>query len=225
MMNHLHEGILLLDKPEGISSFFLVKVLRKITSVKKIGHAGTLDPFATGLMIMLVGKNYTKKSDEFLNQEKEYETTLFLGAATDSFDKTGIVTHTSSYIPSLEEITLAIDHFQGECEQTPPMFSAKKVNGKKLYELARQGIEIERKKQSVFLITTFISYEYPYLKLHIRCSKGTYIRSIGHDLGIKLNTYAHLTDLRRTKSGIYSIQESFSIAELKSNQFVYQQDK
>lgn len=202
------QGVLLVDKPRGKTSFSLVTALRKKTGVQKIGHAGTLDPFATGLMVLLIGKEFTRLSDSFLSTEKEYETTLLLGVSTDSYDCDGQTTATSDYIPTLSEIETALQKFQGTIQQTPPMFSAKKVQGKPLYKLARKGIEIPRAPAEVTMKTTLISYAYPLLKLHVVCSKGTYIRSIAHDLGTLLTCGAHLSDLRRLRCGSFNLSES-----------------
>lgn len=203
---NLPSGILLIDKPAGRTSFSLVGVLRRLLKVKKIGHAGTLDPFATGVMVMLIGKQYTKLSDKLLCQDKEYLTTVRLGIETDSYDCDGQIIATSDHIPSGNEVNSAIAQFQGEVLQTPPMFSAKKKDGKKLYELARKGIEIERAPVPVTMKVELLSYKYPFLELKIACSKGTYIRSIAHDLGKILGTGAHLSALRRTRSGNFSIE-------------------
>lgn len=211
------EGILLIDKPKGRTSFSLVHELRKRLKVKKIGHAGTLDPFATGVMVMLVGRNYTRLSDQFLCNSKEYEAEVFLGATTDTYDLDGQLTSQSPNIPSLEEIVKALKNFQGEIEQIPPMFSAKKIKGKKLYELARKGIEVERASVKICLETHFISYNYPFLYLRIACSKGTYIRSIAHDLGHSLGCGAHLTNLKRTRSGKFTLEECITPAEFSSS--------
>lgn len=123
-------GILLVNKAAGTSSFYLVSLLRKLTKIRKIGHAGTLDPFATGVMVMLIGKQYTKKSNQFLCSDKEYQATLQLGAATDTYDIEGKITAQSDFVPTLEQVEQAIAAFQGEIEQIPPMYSAKKVKGK-----------------------------------------------------------------------------------------------
>lgn len=201
------EGILLINKPKGKTSFSLVSLLRKRLGVKKIGHAGTLDPFATGVMVMLIGRNYTKLSDQFLTNDKEYVTTLHLGITTDTFDTEGTVLEKSDLVPTLEQINHAIDSFQGEIEQIPPMFSAKKVNGKKLYELARKGIEIARKAVKVNVQIELLSYQYPYLQLKVACSKGTYIRSLGEDIGKQLGCGAHLCVLQRTRSGKFKLED------------------
>jgi len=202
------EGILIVNKPKGKTSFSLVYELRKCLGVKKIGHAGTLDPFATGVMVMLIGRNYTRLSDQFLTSDKEYIAHVFLGVETDTYDCEGQITATSESIPSIQEIEEQIKLFQGEVEQIPPMFSAKKQNGKKLYELARKGETVERKPCKVTLSTEILSYTYPHLVLKVACSKGTYIRSIAHDLGVILGCGAHLTDLTRTRSGNFVIEDS-----------------
>ncbi|MEC7840336.1 MAG: tRNA pseudouridine(55) synthase TruB [Chlamydiota bacterium] len=212
------EGILLVNKPKGKTAFSLVAVLRRILGVRKIGHAGTLDPFATGVMVMLIGKKFTRLSDKFLNADKEYIAEVKLGVSTDSYDCDGEVTAESDYVPTQEEIDSAIAKFQGMIEQVPPMFSAKKQNGKKLYELARQGKTVERPPVKVFLETHFISYSYPTLKIHVTCSKGTYIRSIADELGKILSCGAHLTNLTRTRSGTFRLEKCIDGALLYSDE-------
>lgn len=203
----LLEGILLVNKPQGCTSFSLIRALRKLTGIRKIGHAGTLDPFATGVMVMLIGRGYTRLSDQLLLQDKEYLAEVSLGVSTDTFDCDGKVVARSKKIPTFENIKKALVDFQGEIEQIPPMFSAKKVGGKKLYELARKGEEIERSPAKVHIKTTLLDYAYPTLSLKITCSKGTYIRSIAHDLGNRLGCGAHLSQLQRTRSGNFTIDE------------------
>ena len=200
-------GILLVDKPVGKTAFSLVAALRKILKVRKIGHAGTLDPFATGVMVMLIGREMTKLSDQFLCADKEYVAQLYLGITTDSFDCDGSILNRSDLTPTQDEIEGVIQKFQGQIEQIPPMFSAKKVNGKKLYELARKGKVIERQPSLVTLETKFLSYNYPYLELQVKCSKGTYVRSIAEDMGKLLGCGAHLSALRRIRSGPFKIED------------------
>lgn len=214
------EGILLIDKPIGITSFGLVARLRKLLNVQKIGHAGTLDPFATGVMVMLIGRNYTRLSDTFLCQDKEYRAVLKLGEATDTHDCEGTVISTSDMVPTLEDINAAIEQFQGEIEQTPPMFSAKKIGGKKLYELARQGIEVERKSVQITVRINIVSYAYPYLTFDVSCTKGTYVRSIGHDLAAVLGCGGHLTELRRIRSGSFEIEKCIPLEGSSYEQIV-----
>lgn len=202
------EGILIVDKPKGKTSFDLIRRLRRILQVDKIGHAGTLDPMATGVMVILIGKPFTRLSDHFLHHDKEYEAEITLGHATDSYDAEGVITHTSSHIPTLKDIESALTHFQGTQTQIPPMFSAKKVNGKKLYELARKGETIERKAVEVTIRIEFISYAYPTLNIRVSCSKGTYVRSLAHDIGLYLKTFGTLTALKRIRSGKLTLEKS-----------------
>lgn len=207
-------GLVLIDKPKAKTSFYLVHFLRKLTGVKKIGHAGTLDPFATGVMVLLVGKRFTQKAQDLIGLDKEYHATLTLGQTTDSYDCDGIITSSNPYQPSLGELEAALQTFQGEVFQTPPMFSAKKVKGKKLYELARQGITIERKPKCVTMEVELLSYEYPQIQLYVKCSSGTYIRSIAHDLGQALKCGAYLSELKRTRVGPFHLQECQTCDEL-----------
>lgn len=212
-------GILLVDKAVGSTSFYLVSLLRRLTKVEKIGHAGTLDPFATGVMVMLIGRDYTRRSNEFLNKDKEYRATLQLGITTDTYDIEGQITARSEKIPTLAEIELALAAFQGEVSQIPPMYSAKKVEGKKLYDLARKGISIERQPVKVQLSIKLVSYNYPMLDIEVACSKGTYIRSLAHDIGQFLACGAHLFELARIRSGSFHIGECIPQAQLKNPQF------
>jgi len=207
LLTELKEGILLVNKPQGKTSFSLIRSLRKLTGIKKIGHAGTLDPFATGVMVILIGKKYTSLSDKLLFKDKEYIAEVYLGVSTDTYDCDGKVVASSKKVPSEEEIRAQIEVFQGEIDQVPPMFSAKKVKGQKLYDLARRGITIERPLSRVRLQTTILSYSYPTLNLQISCSKGTYIRSIAHELGIKLGCGAHLAQLKRIRSGEFLLED------------------
>lgn len=206
MLPLISEGIYPVYKPTGTTSFKLVQVMRKLSNIRKVGHAGTLDPFAEGVMILLVGRTFTRQSDNFLNQDKEYHAFIHLGIETTTYDLEGEVVSKNSLKPKQQEILQALTNFQGNFFQTPPMFSAKKVRGQKLYTLARKGIEIERKNIKVKATTTFISYNYPYLELLVSCSKGTYIRSIAHDLGKLLGCGAHLKRLIRTRSGNFRIE-------------------
>ena len=208
---------ILINKEAGWTSHDVVGYLRKITRIKKIGHAGTLDPFATGLLIVGIGRDATKRLDEFKGMHKEYEATVRLGGVSTTYDKTGVIAESSlsKKIISLEEIQPVIQSFAGQQEQLPPMYSAKKINGEKLYTLARKGIEVERRPQ---LITIFdiqiVHYEYPYLKLKITCSTGTYIRTIAHDIGQKLGVGAYCEELKRTHIGEWSLKNSICVTEM-----------
>lgn len=216
MMNN---GLLLIDKAKGSTSFRLVSLLRKLTKISKIGHAGTLDPFATGLMVMLIGRDFTKRSDEFLTCDKAYEATMHLGISTDSFDIEGAVTGTSPLIPTLADIEAVLPAFQGSISQIPPMFSAKKIQGQKLYDLARKGITVERQPCQVTVDIKVISYNYPDLKIDVSCSKGTYIRSLAHDIGNALGTGAHLSALRRTRSGNFHLLDAITQEQIQDLNF------
>lgn len=202
-----YEGILPVCKPEGKTSFHLVAVLRRLTGVRTIGHAGTLDPFASGVMVLLIGRRFTKLSSHFLHQDKEYLATIRLGVSTNTYDIEGEVTSRSESVPSLAEVEEALLEFQGTILQTPPMFCAKKVEGTPLYQLARKGVVIEREPVKVTLRCTLVEYVYPHVVLTISCSKGTYIRSLAHDLGSLLGCGAHLGSLIRTRSGSITLEE------------------
>jgi len=210
------EGILLVDKPANMSSFAVVSAARRRLGVKKIGHGGTLDPFATGLLVLLVGRSFTKRAGEFLHGDKSYRATLKLGQSTDSFDLDGTIVESSDKIPTLQEVEEVIARFQGTLEQVPPMFSAKKVGGVRLYELARKGQVIERKAVTVHVQITVIRYSYPELEIEVKASKGTYIRSLAEDIGRQLGSFAHLIALRRLESGRFSLADSVDFAALKN---------
>ncbi len=217
------EGILIIDKLPEKTAFSLVSLLRKLSGQKTIGHAGTLDPFATGVMVLLIGSTFTRMSDKFLQNDKEYLGTVLLGVETDSYDCDGKIVATSSLIPTFEQVQKALESFQGEVLQTPPMFSAKKIGGQKLYHLARQGKVIERQPAAVKMQTELLAYEYPYLRIKVSCSKGTYVRSIAHDLGKLLGTGAHLSALRRVRSGPFRIEQAVSQASLEERKVLWQE--
>ena len=207
-------GILIVDKGKGMTSHDIVDLVRRRFSVKKAGHAGTLDPNATGVLVLLLGKA-TKLSDRFLNDDKEYAATMKLGERTDSGDRDGKIISVREVHVSETEIRSVMAGFVGETEQTPPMVSAKQINGKRLYKLARKGIEIERSPGKITIKTMEIKdIDLPCVSFTTVCSKGTYIRQLVDDAGEKLNCGAHLTDLRRTRSGQFSIDQAFSLDKL-----------
>ncbi len=216
-------GILPLNKPIGKTSFSMVSLLRKVTGVRTIGHAGTLDPFATGVMVLLIGKPYTRLSNQFLGEDKQYRARIHLGISTTTYDPEGETVKTSPLNPSYEQVETALARFQGTILQTPPMFSAKKVQGKKLYELARKGVVIEREPVPVTLHPQLLTYSYPYLDLDISCSKGTYIRSLAHDLGEALGCGAHLASLQRIRSGSFRIEDCCEVEQLVDPQSNWKQ--
>jgi len=206
--------VMLIDKEAGWTSFDVVAKLRNILRTKKIGHAGTLDPFATGLLLLLVGKA-TKIQEELTGSDKVYEAELKLGERTDTFDPTGTVTATSDRKVSEKEIKSAVGSFLGEQLQLPPMFSAIKKDGKRLYESARKGIEVEREPRKIIIHLIEVSeIEKDSVRILVNCSKGTYIRTLADDIGEKLGTYAHLKNLRRISIGSYSVKNAFTIGEI-----------
>lgn len=216
------EGILPVCKPKMKTSFSLISMMRKLTGIRTIGHAGTLDPFADGVMLLMIGRCFTRLSNRFLNQDKEYLATVQLGMTTDTYDIEGQVVAQNPYIPTLTEVEDTLLKFQGSILQIPPMFSAKKVKGKKLYELARKGITIERKAVPVTLHIELIQYTYPHLELKVQCSKGTYMRSLAHDIGIELNCGAHLSSLTRTRCGTYTLEDCCDGARILESGYPWQ---
>ncbi len=209
-------GFILINKPVGPTSHDIIYRLRKITGVKKIGHAGTLDPFAKGLLIVAIGREATKKINQFVKLDKEYVAKLQLGATSDTHDLTGkIVSAKKIIMPTEDEIKKVLIKFIGEQEQIPPMFSAKKVGGKKLYKLARQGEVVERKPASINVYSIeLLRYQWPTLDLKIRCSTGTYIRVLADDIGELLSCGAYLTQLQRIKISDYDIKKSVALEQL-----------
>lgn len=201
------DGILLIDKPKDMTSFDVIRHLKKQLHIDKIGHAGTLDPFATGLLVILIG-HATKLSDILLHEDKSYETTITFGKHTNTYDVTGEIIFQDNKMISKEHIIDVLASMKSY-EQEPPMFSALKVEGKKLYELARKDIVVEREKRFIHIHRADItSYTYPDLNIVLDVSKGTYIRSIAVDLASRLETYAHVSRLRRLKSGTLSLDNA-----------------
>lgn len=214
-------GFILIHKESGPSSHFIVNQLRKITGIRKIGHAGTLDPFASGLLILGIGREATKNIDYFLQLDKKYEALVFLGKATNTHDRCGQTTSTYTGKKILKKtIKESLKVLAKQKEQIPPMYSAKKIKGQKLYELARKNIEIERAPQKINIFYIKIKkYRWPILKLKIHCSRGTYIRSVAHDLGEMLNCGAHLQELKRTAIGKKHLRNSIKTDKLNKNNF------
>ena len=210
------EGILLINKPKNMTSFSVVAKMRKIFQVKTIGHAGTLDPFATGVLVILIGRNFTRLQDQFLVQDKEYRAVITLGTATDTYDRDGKILATSTKVPIRQELDAVLVTFQGKIEQVPPMFSAKKVNGQRLYDLARRGKTIERKSNIVTVSTECLRYEYPEIEIHVVASKGTYIRSLAVDIGRSLGVEAHVSSLERLRSGPFLMKDCIRLEDVTS---------
>ena len=210
-------GFLNVYKPKGMTSHDVVSVLRKVTKVKQIGHTGTLDPFAEGVLPVCIGK--ATRLIEYLDDEKAYIGTIQLGSSTTTYDIEGDVVNTSEKEVSFEEVDEVLENFKGEIEQIPPIYSALKIKGKKLYEYARAGEEVEIKPRKVIInrldILSFDEINRR-VELFIGCSKGTYIRSIANDLGEILGTYGHLIKLERVKSGAFTVRKSVKLDDLKT---------
>ena len=208
-------GLLIVDKEKGMTSHDVVSFVRRRFKIKKVGHAGTLDPMATGVIVLLLGKA-TKLSNTFLSQDKEYEAVMKLGEKTDTGDSEGVVSEINGIIPGEKEILKEASAFLGKIKQIPPMFSAKKVNGKPLYKLARKGIHIEREPVDVEIKELeIVEIKVPYVKIRVLCSKGTYIRQLACDIGDKLGCGAYLTELRRTRSGEFSLKNAVAYSKIK----------
>jgi tRNA pseudouridine55 synthase len=209
--------LLLIDKPAGMTSHDVVDRVRRIFKTRRVGHAGTLDPFATGLLIVGI-ESATKQLTGLVGLDKTYEAVARLGATSDTFDPEGVITETpNASQPTLEEIEKALDAFRGGYEQLAPLHSAKKIGGKKLYDLARAGTateEMRPKKQVTISELTVLKYEWPELHLRVCSSSGTYIRSLADDIGRKLGVGAYLTGLRRTRIGDFKIEDATALQDL-----------
>jgi len=211
------DAVLLVDKPKGWTSFDVVNMVRNRFNIPKVGHCGTLDPAASGLMVLMLGK-FTKLSQKFSGEDKVYQSDVLLGTETDSQDMDGEITAENDYSQVTEEqIRDVIASFIGIQEQIPPMFSAKKQNGQRLYKLARQGLEVEREAKEINIESIEIDeINIPHVKFTVKCSKGTYIRTLAADIGKKLGCGAVLFDLRRTFSGKFSLEDAVTVETLKS---------
>jgi tRNA pseudouridine55 synthase len=207
-------GILIVDKEKGMTSHDVVDLVRKKFRIKKVGHAGTLDPNATGVLVLLLGKA-TKLSGTFSNEDKEYIATMKLGEKTDSADCDGSLISTREIRSSEQEIRKAMAGFIGEMEQLPPMLSAKRVNGKRLYDLARKGIDVKRRPQKIIIKKMDImEIALPFIRFRTLCSKGTYVRRLAEDIGERLGCGAHLTELNRVRSGSFSLERAIFLSTL-----------
>lgn len=209
-------GFILIDKQPGITSHGVVDRLRRITGIRKIGHAGTLDPFASGLLIVAIGREATKKISAFVKLDKVYEAEIRLGACSTTHDPEGEISESEiGLMPDREKVLSVLQTFIGTQEQVPPMHSAKKIGGKKLYELARQGKVVERKPSQVTIYSLeLLSYEWPVLKVRTNVSSGTYIRVLGADIGERLGVGAYLSALRRISIGDFSVGNARLLDEL-----------
>ncbi len=211
-------GYILIDKAKTWTSFDVVAKLRGITGVKKIGHAGTLDPIATGLLIVAIGRDATKHIDEYMKMDKVYIVKAKLGEESATYDTEGEIIIKESDEVEEKNLIDVINKYIGETEQIPPMYSAKKIKGKKLYELARQGKEVEREPVKININNIeLINYEYPWFEMKVDCGSGTYIRSLVHDIGKDLNTGAVMYELRRVSIGDFNIKKAVQIEQLNSD--------
>jgi tRNA pseudouridine55 synthase len=213
----LVDGVLLLDKPVGLSSNDALIKAKRVLNAKKAGHTGTLDPFATGLLPLCFGEA-TKFSQDLLEADKTYETTVHLGISTNTGDTEGEALSTREVNVTRQQIDAVLAQFRGPIMQVPPMYSALKRDGKAYYEYAREGITLEREARPVTIHTLeFIAYEAPFLTLLVTCSKGTYIRVLGEDIGNALGCGAHLNALRRTRVGALTVEGMVTLEMLQAN--------
>lgn len=210
------DDILLVDKPAGITSFGVVARIRRRLSEQlgrkaKVGHTGTLDPFATGLMIIVTGKE-CRNAMNYSKLDKEYEATIRLGETSSTGDPEGEITPVSGDQPTLTEVQEALEQFKGEITQTPPAFSAIKINGRRAYDLARKGEVVEMPSRQVMIYSLqLLDYTYPELRIRVHVGSGTYIRSLAEDIGKALRTGAYCSELRRTKVGEWSVEGAEAI--------------
>lgn len=211
------DGIINIFKPKGLTSHDVVNIMRKITGIRKIGHTGTLDPSAAGVLPLCIGRA-TRISEYLLDMDKEYVGELSLGTATDTLDSDGMITNHSSKKVSKEEICNAFNGFQGRILQEPPMYSALKYSGKKLYELAREGKVVKRACREVFIydIKILANIGNRSVIFYTKCSRGTYIRTLCDDIGKALGTYGHMSYLMRVGVGDFKIEDSYSLDYLKN---------
>jgi len=216
------EGILLVDKPKGWTSFDVVAKVRSLVSKEmalkpknvKVGHTGTLDPIATGMVIVLVGKKYTKMAEGLTKKDKVYEVEFILGETSSSYDTETEVTKISDRVPERNELKEAIEKFKGDIMQIPPAFSAIKLNGVRSYDLARRGKEVELEPRKVKIISSeLLSYEYPIVKMRLDVSSGTYVRSYVRDIGETMKVGAVMSNLRRTSIGSIKLDDKIRTAD------------
>lgn len=214
----IEDGILLIDKPASMTSFGVVARVRRVLSQHygrkmKVGHTGTLDPFATGLMIIVVGKE-CKNAQQYSKLDKTYEATITLGQQSSTGDPEGEITHVSSRQPSHDEVQTALEMFVGQVQQTPPIYSAIKINGQRAYDLARRGEQVEIPTRSVTIYSLeLLDYSYPNLTVRAHVSSGTYIRTLAEDIGKKLGVGAYCHQLKRVTVGEWRLQDAVTLDE------------
>ncbi len=218
-------GVFCIDKPAGVSSFAMVSGIRRVLKIKKVGHAGTLDPFATGLLVICVGRKATRHIDSFMVGDKEYIATLCLGIQTETLDPEGEITaRTPVGELSADQIHQCLTGFQGEQQQIPPVYSALKHKGKPLYHYARKGIKIVKDPRTITIHELewldqrdSVVGETAEIQIRVVCSKGTYIRTLADDIGKMLGCGAYLTQLRRTRSGCFSVNDAMAGDDLRDD--------
>jgi tRNA pseudouridine55 synthase len=212
-------GFLLINKPEGMTSYQVVEQIKRITGIKKVGHSGVLDSFASGLLIIGINREATKKLNEFLKMDKEYVAVFRLGKESDTYDRDGVIKENLvTKIPTLEEIKKCLATFEGEIEQIPPPYSNKKINGQRARDLIQKGLTVILKPQKIKIYQIeILDYKFPDLKIKISCSSGTYIRSLAHDFGLKIKTGAYVEKLTRTKIGEYELKEAIDLSLLNKD--------
>jgi len=211
-------GIIIVNKPYNWTSFKVVRRVRKILGIRKVGHAGTLDPIATGVLIILVGRA-TKKFKEFVEYPKEYEATIKLGESTTTGDIQGQIKSIRDVPPLNEEqLKEVLSRFEGKISQVPPMVSALHYKGKRLYQLARKNITVERMPRQVHIYKIkLLKFYLPYFDIYLKCSRGTYVRKLAEDIGEVLNCGAHITKITRISVGPFRIEEAISVDEINVN--------
>jgi tRNA pseudouridine55 synthase len=216
----VREGVaVLVDKPKGWSSFKVIQLLRSRSGIRKIGHAGTLDPMATGLLICCVGRSATRTIDRYMNLEKEYTGVLRLGEETASYDAESEVTESRDCTDVTDsDIMESFKQFVGEIDQIPPMYSAIKIGGRRLYKLARKGVTVDRPARRVRVdVFEFIERQNTDVRFRVVCSKGTYVRSLAHDVGQRLGVGAHLVALRRTRIGTFCVENALTTDSISAD--------
>jgi tRNA pseudouridine55 synthase len=208
-------GLLVIDKPTGPTSHDIVNIVRRGTQIRKVGHTGTLDPYASGVLLILLGA-VTRLAEYLLEVDKEYLATIRFGAATSTFDAAGRITATRPFTFREETLEAKLATFVGERLQVPPVYSAIKVGGRKAYDMARKGEEVDMAPRKVHIYELkLLRWESPNAVVRVRCSRGTYIRSIAHDIGEAMGSHAHLVSLRRIRLGPFSVERATPLEELK----------
>ncbi len=209
----MEKGIYNIYKPKGPSSYDIIRQIKRDAADKKIGHGGTLDPLASGVLVVAIGREFTKQLDAVVKREKEYEATIRLGQTSTTQDEEGEKSKIEvANEPTRDEVETVLKQYIGRIKQVPPAFSAMKVNGVRAYKLARQGKDPEIKEREITIHNIeLLEYNYPILKIRVSCSSGTYIRTLSHDIGASLGTGGYMADLIRTKVGEFEIENAISL--------------